>query len=36
MLLSRDRENNSMLSENKMLKERLEELRSDTGQVKDE
>ncbi len=36
ILLSRDRENNTLMSENKMLKERLDEYKSDSGQLKDE
>jgi cell division protein FtsB len=36
LLQGRDRENGTLQSENTMLKQRIEELRSDTGLVKDE
>ena len=36
MLLSRDRENNTLVSENQMLKTRLEEFRGDSTQLKEE
>jgi hypothetical protein len=35
-LMSRDRENSSLLSENTLLKTRLEEYRGDTTQLKEE
>lgn len=35
-LLSRDRENSSLTSENHLLKTRLEEYRGDTNQLKEE
>ena len=36
LLQSRDRENSVLVSENTMLKQRLEEFRGDTGQLKEE
>lgn len=36
MLVSRDRENNTLLNENQMLKSRLDEYRADATVLKDE